>query len=149
MSKELDKLKTGEKPTDVFYPSGYVITAFAKPDQAEQVRQELKKQEFVDEHIVLLKPHEVLAENRERKEVEDGSLIGKFQAFFSNMGDDSNFVEQYVDLARKGHTFVLVYAPEAADTERVRLAIQPYSPQRPRKYDQLTVTDLLPSEAGM
>ncbi len=149
MSKEIDKLKAGETPTDVFYPRGYVITAFVAPDQAEEVRQELKKQGFVDEHVVVLKPHEVLAENRERKAVEDGSLIGKFQAFFSNMGDDSNFVEQYVDLARKGHTFVLVFAPEAADTERVRQTIQPFNPQRPRKYDHMAVTDLLPSESGM
>lgn len=149
MSKELDKLKTGQQATDVFYPRGYVIAGFATPDQAEQVRQALRDERFADEHIVVLRPNELLAENRERKAVEKESLAGKLEAFFSNMGDDSNYVEQYVNLARKGHTFVLVYAPEDADTERVRKVILPFDPQRPRKYDQAVVTDLVLTESGM
>lgn len=149
MSKELDKLKTGEQPTDVFYPTGYVIAGFPTPQQAEQARQAAQQAGFAEGHIVLLKPNELLAENRERKAEEEGSVVGKLQAFFSNMGDDSSFVEQYVELARQGHTFVLVYAPEKADTERVRQAIQPFDPQRPRKYDQATVTDLVLTESGM
>jgi hypothetical protein len=149
MSKEMDKLKAGDKPTDVFYPRGYVIAGFATPERAEQVRKAAKQAGFADEHIVVIKSNELLVENRQRKEIENNSVAGKLQAFFSNMGDDSNFVEQYVDLARKGHTFVLIYAPSAEETERVRHAILPFDPQRPRKYDQAVVTDLVLTESGM
>jgi hypothetical protein len=149
MSADSNKSKPDEQPTDIFYPTGYVITAFPTQEQAQQARRAVRQSGIADEHVVMLAPHEVLAEKRERKAIEANNLIGKFQAFFSNMGDDSRYVEQYVELARKGYTFLLIYAPEEADTEHVRQAIRPFDPHRPRKYDQTTVTDLVLTETGM
>jgi|GEM_PF-4512443 len=148
-NSELNKLKHGDQPTDVFYPRGYVIAGFETPDQAEQVRGLLWQQGFTDEQVIVLKPADILTERRQQKQEEGESIVGKLQAFFSNMGDDSNYVEQYVDLAHKGDTFVLVNAPEEADTERVRLVMVPFNPHRPRKYDLTVVKDLSLKESGM
>ena len=149
-SEETQKLTTEETSSDkVFYPTGHVIAAFADKEAVELAKAALLKAGFPAEAVITPEPWEMLKQYFAYERDKDANLLEKAKAFVSNMGDESSYVDQYVELASKGYSFLLVYAPEAEDTQRVANIILPLKPERPRKYDRMTVTDLNPATSGI
>jgi hypothetical protein len=86
--------------------------------------------------------------NREDEREESSNPLKAVKSFLSNMGDDSNFAQQYQELAEQGYSFLLAYAPDDDKTSRVTDLIKQFNPQRARKYSSMTVTDLYPQVSG-
>jgi hypothetical protein len=105
-----------EHPANIFgafYPLGYVVLAFAERQVAERVRQQLLNDRF---------------------EEADG--------FASALGGETKIMEKHRDLAKSGATFLMVFAPDNALTERVANVVKAFTPLTADKYERLTIHGL-------
>lgn len=143
-----DKLKTGDSAEGIFYPTDYVIAAFESQQALEGARNALKQAGFAENDLISLDAQHMRSLDREEKREESHDPIKAVKSFFSNMGDDSNFAQQYQELAARGFSFLLAYAPDDDKTARVTELIKQFNPQRARKYASMTVTDLYPQLSG-
>jgi hypothetical protein len=143
-----DKLKTGDSAEDIFYPTDYVIAAFENQQLLDGARDALKHAGFAENDLITLNAKQMRALNREDEREESSNQLKAVKSFLSNMGDDSNFAQQYQELAEQGYSFLLAYAPDDDKTSRVTDLIKQFNPQRARKYSSMTVTDLYPQVSG-
>jgi hypothetical protein len=143
-----DKLKTGDSADGIFYPTDYVIAAFENQQGVSGARDALMRAGFAEDDLITLDAQGMGALNREEKREEGSNPLKAMKSFLSNMGDDSNFAQQYQELAARGYSFLLAYAPDDDKTSQVTELIKPFNPQRARKYAQMTVTDLFPQVSG-
>ena len=141
------KIKGGETSFGMFFPTGYVVVTFEKLQEAQQAQAVLLTAGFVEDDVLLFTGPEVIQHDHELKK--NANLLTKLEALLSNMGDESNYVDQYLELAHKNHTFLLVYAPDDKDSKHVAALIKPFHPHRARKYDAMKVIDLYPSSSGL
>lgn len=142
------KLKTGDSAESIFYPTDYVIAAFEQSQQMQGARDALMHAGFAENDLIALDAKQMQSLSRENERDAGHDPIKAVKSFFSNMGDDSNFAQQYQELAAQGFSFLLAYAPDDERTSRAAELIKPFNPQRARKYSSMTVTDLYPQVAG-
>jgi hypothetical protein len=144
-----DKLKTGDSADDVFYPTDYVIAAFENQSLLNDARDALRHAGFADNDVIVLDAQGMRSLGRDQAREESSNPFKAVKAFISNMGDDSDYVLQYQELAQRGYVFLLAYAPDDDKTTRVTQAIKPFKPERARKYASMSVTDLYPEVSGL
>lgn len=143
-----DKLKTGDSAEGIFYPTDYVIAAFENQSSLQGARDALSHAGFAANDLIVLDAMQMRSLKREKQQDEKHNPLDAIKSFLSVMGDDSNFAEQYIELADRGYSFLLAYAPDDEKTARVTDLIKPFNPQRARKYASMTVIDLYPEVSG-
>jgi len=143
-----DKLKTGDSAEGIFYPTDYVIAAFENQQALNGARSALSHAGFAENDLITLDAQQMRSLSREEKRDESSNPFKAVKLFVSNLGDDSNFAQQYQELAERGFSFLLAYAPDDDKTARVTELIKQFNPQRARKYASMTVTDLYPQVSG-
>lgn len=119
----------------VFYPTGYVFVMLPNRPQAEQVARELVSGGYDREAIMLLSPETIL---REIAPVDGGDAdVG-----LPSAGTESAIADNYITLARRGQSGLMVYAESEKDTDIVMLAVrsQPFS--YAKKYHMLAIEDM-------
>lgn len=144
-----DKLKTGDSADDIFYPTDYVIAAFEDRSLLHRAKDALAQAGFSQDDLIVVDAQQMRALRREQMREESSNPLKAIKAFVSNMGDDSDYVLQYQELAQRGYAFLLAYAPDDDKTARVTQAIKPFRPERARKYASMKVTDLYPEVSGL
>jgi hypothetical protein len=144
-----DKLKTGDSAEGIFYPTDYVIAAFENLQALGGAHDALMRAGFAENDVITLDAQQMRSLSLENKRDESTNPIKAIKSFFSNMGDDSDYVHQYQELAMQGFSFLLAYAPDDDKTQLVTRLLKQFNPKRARKYSSMTVTDLYPQASGL
>lgn len=138
---KLSKHDGDEDVFSVFYPVDYIIAAFERADQADGAMRALREAGFTGKKVLRFSSEEMLSRHEDAKQ--DAGLLDKLKVAVSQtLGDESNYAEQYVELAQQGHTFLFIHAPDDETMQRVSELIQPFDPKRARHYSSTVITDI-------
>jgi hypothetical protein len=142
MTFDADFLKHGETSFRSFYPKGYLLSVVPDPAAAASAATAPRDAGFAPQDIAVTTGEEVL--RRHDASMADRGVIERFEQFVSRLhGDEADLLDGLLDLARRGHMFVLAHAPEQSQPARAADAVRSLKPVVLRKYDALTVRDLV------
>ncbi|MES2912142.1 MAG: RNA-binding protein [Pseudomonadota bacterium] len=116
-----------------FYPKGYVFIMFPDQAGAEQVAREIDGHPG-NEVVMLLSPATVLRDI--------GRVDGESKIPLPSVGTEGATVNNYVDLARKGHHAVMAKVASDDDAKRVTDAARKASFSYGQRYHLLAIEDL-------
>jgi len=117
-----------------FYPTGYVFAMFPSLEQAREVAKRLPA-EHPDKPTLLLKAEDV--QNHVAR------TLGAADTPLPSVGTEGATVRVYAELAGKGHCALMIYAPDADDTEAVVEVLRTVPSSCARKYRALVIEDLM------
>jgi len=117
-----------------FKPVGHVVIAFDNDEQATQAAEALRASGFKDEDIL---QYSAVEEAEQMKE-----LLGHASGF-AEFGHEVALMRKYRELASEGCGWLIVYAPEHADAERVAEVARRFNARLAEKYHRLVIEDLL------
>ncbi|NGY06848.1 hypothetical protein [Solimonas terrae] len=136
----MNKLRRQEDANQIseagmFYPTGYIVSGFADRAAARKAEQSLHAQGFGDDDVQYVSAadmHKAASRNLEHP------------SLFASTGSSMPTRQKQLELARDGHDFVLVRAPEAGDEERALRALASAPPRYAVKYRRLIIENILP-----
>lgn len=135
MPKRIDFLH--EHPVNffgAFYPLGYIVLAFRERAEAEQVKQRVIEAGFEEADATILGADDLIET--------EGGEGGHADSFASALAGETKIMEKHRELAKSGATFLMVFAPDNASTERVAHVVKPFNPLTADKYERLTIHGL-------
>ncbi len=112
----------------VFYPKGYAFVMFPTHEQARSV------DVAGFESAVLLTPQQVL--------LDVGQVKGESDVDLPDVGTEGATVRKYVDLARQGHSALMVKVGSTEETERLMTSARTASFSYGQRYHFLAIEDL-------
>lgn len=112
----------------VFYPKGYAFVMFPTHEQARSV------DVAGFESAVLLTPQQVL--------LDVGQVKGESDVDLPDVGTEGATVRKYVDLARQGHSALMVKVGSTEETERLMTSARAASFSYGQRYHFLAIEDL-------
>lgn len=118
----------------IFYPVGYIVAGLRTEDDAQQVQQALKTGGYDDNDCLLFTAEEVAGmadENLERN-----------QGFLARLGASDKAVKKHLEEANKGAAFLLIYAPNDIDVERVMNVLHRTQFVFAHRYHRLAIEEL-------
>jgi hypothetical protein len=121
-----------------FYPTGYIVIAFERYEDADQVCQTLRDSGYNEQDCSIHKA-EKMAELAQRN-LDDTGLLAR-------VGKSAAAVKKHLQAAQQGATFLLVYAPKDDDAERVMNAVGDRPVMLAHRYHHLVIEDLREDEA--
>ena len=133
MSKRMTK---ADLPTSFgsFKPVDHIVVAMPDDDAAAAFTKDLLVNGFASEDVL----HFSAAEGRsDMARMLDGA------SDFAGFGYEITLMRRYLDLAKKGYRWVLVYAPEDDQAERAKEAALRQAAPMAVKYHSLAVEDLI------
>lgn len=122
-----------------FYPTGYILIAFERQEDAEQVCQALRDSGYDEQDCTIHEAEQVAEAAR-------GNIDNT--GFMARLGKSVAAVKKHLKVAQEGATFVLVYAPSDDDAERVMDAVGDKPVVLAHRYHHLVIEDLREDEAG-
>ena len=133
MSKRLTK---ADLPTSLgsFKPVGHVMVALPDSVHAGAFERDLLEQGFSAEDVL----HFGAEEGRD-----DMADMLKSASDFAGFGYEITLMRRYLELSKQGCRWVLVYAPEDDQAEKVQVAAQRHGAPMAVKYHSLAVEDLI------
>lgn len=117
-----------------FKPVGHVMLALPSTDAARQVALALLDDGFEAEDILHFDSDEGEAKMREMIE---------HSSDFAGFGYEITLMRRYQSLSEDGHRWLLVYAPEDEEAERVAETAKRFAAPMAVKYHRLAVQDLI------
>jgi hypothetical protein len=117
----------------VFYPTGYIVAAFEREEDAQQVRQDLMTGGYHPCECQIASA-EFVAETAQHNIDSTG--------FLARLGASIKFVESHLEAARRGATFLLIYAPIQLDAERAMRVVRRVPFILAHRYTRLVIEDL-------
>ncbi len=134
-------MNTNDKPESfgVFKPVGHVIVAFANAVDAEGARAQLQREGFTPEDIRSYSPEQM--KNQADTDIEHAGLL-------AGIGQELNLVKAHRELAVRGHSFLVVHAPNDETTERVADIARRFHAARAQKYGRLVIEELIEVGTG-
>lgn len=117
----------------IFYPTGHVVTAFATAEMAENARVAMQEAGFADEHLLSIDAASMVREATENLESRGVMSVGA----------SVPAREMQLELARQGCHFLMIYAPQDADHERVMEILDDLNVRYAVKYHRLIIENLI------
>ena len=117
-----------------FKPVGHVMIALPGDEEAAQAARSLREAGFEDEDLLHFDSAEGEAKMRE---------MIVHSSDFAGFGYEITLMRRYQALSEAGHRWLLVYAPEDAETERVSEVARALKAPMAVKYHRLVVEDLI------
>jgi tRNA A58 N-methylase Trm61 len=129
------KMTKADMPTSwgIFSPTGHVVMAFATDADANKASAALRSAGVAGDSILHYSPSEVLDLIKPTEDTDE-------KAF--QMGQETEKVDRYAELAKRGSGFLVVYAPKDEDSKRVVDAARPFQLKFAEKYNRLTLEEL-------
>ena len=121
----------------VFKPVGHVLASFPNERDAHAAADALKEAGFPE---VAYYPADEVLERAER-DIERAGVL-------ATIGQELNLVKQQRDLAREGHPFVSVLAPEDDAARRAADIVARHNADRAQKYGRLIIEELIEPGTG-
>jgi hypothetical protein len=133
MSKRMTK---ADLPTSLgaFKPVGHVMVAVPDDATADRMAHALHEVGFEAEDVLHFAPHE------------SGSEMAKMidnSSEFAGFGYEITLMRRYLDYARQGYSWMLVYAPEDEQAEKVKETAEKIGAPMAVRYHRLAVEDLV------
>ena len=100
----------------IFYPVGYLVAAFPEEAQAQQVRSDLLRGGYEEADCVLYRAGEVVDAAKQN--------LDRHDSWLSRLGSSDDAVRVHLASARKGASFLLVYAPGDIEAARAMNVIR-------------------------
>ncbi|QJR37676.1 hypothetical protein [Gemmatimonas groenlandica] len=133
--------KDGALSFGAFYPKNYLLAVFADGPTARTAAEHVHGQGFAADEVIVASGADVLAHERD-VEAEKG-LFAKLGEQLSKLyTDESADAKTLLRLAAQGAAFVLVYAPEDAQTTKAAESLRTFRPSVMRKYGTLAIAEL-------
>lgn len=124
--------KDGDSSFGMFYPKHYTLAGFADMAAAEAAAQALVAAGFAAGDVRTVSGR-FLVEELESQE--DAGLFDRIKAAIAEfIGTETYFIDQDVELARKGGAFVFVYTPEESDGQRAEAVLRRHPTVHARRY---------------
>jgi hypothetical protein len=98
-----------------FYPIGHLMVAFEREEDAQKVRQDLFTGGY-EESECEIAPCAFVIDATQRSINSSG--------FLARIGDSVNFMEKHLEVAKRGATFLLIYAPNLLECERAMRVVR-------------------------
>ncbi|MEO7985983.1 MAG: hypothetical protein ABI766_05585 [Gemmatimonadales bacterium] len=133
MAEESEKAQA-PRQFGIFYPRGYVVIAFEKQAEADQMRRLLIDGGYDENDIKSLSSEQVLQGASDD--------LRELSPLIKALGDEALMAKSHVASAAKGHTFLVAYAPSDLDTERLMNVARRVGYAKAQKYDRFTVSEL-------
>ena len=134
-------LKDGEMSFGSFFPKNYVMAVFRSDAEADKAGEAITAAGFAADDIIVASGADVVEHDAELRSQK--GLMAKLGEKWSRLyTDEAADADALVKLASQGAAFVLVYAPEEAETTRATEVLRPFNPPIFRKYDSMKVTEL-------
>lgn len=118
----------------IFYPTGYIVSAFADRTAAEKARAGLQAQGFGEADLKYVPAAEMARAARQNLEN---------PSFFASVGSSLPTRQKQLELAQQGCEFLLIHAPEPEDEERVLRALSDVPTRYAVKYKRLIIENML------
>lgn len=133
---EQEAMHKGDVPEafGVFKPVGHVLMAFETAADQEAALRALAEAGFADAHVTRYSSEEMLRQS-ERQIQHAGPL--------ASLGQEKNLVKKHRELAEQGHRFLVVFAPERAETEQVAQVARRCHALLAQKYGQMLIEELI------
>ncbi|MGH8503752.1 MAG: hypothetical protein ACREVE_15065 [Gammaproteobacteria bacterium] len=122
-----------------FYPTGYIVAAFEKYEDAQQTCQDLRTGGYEERDCALHTAEEV-AESA-RRNLENSGLMAR-------LGKSVAAIRKHLEAAQQGATFLLIYAPDDFDAERVMNVIRRRPCVLAHRYHRFAIEDLVNGQAS-
>lgn len=126
--KDANKFREG----GIFYPTGHVVAAFDNAEVADEARQALLDAGFESDHVVAIDAAEMRREAGENLE-HRGPL---------SIGASVPVRQKQLELAEDGCHFLMIFAPDDEDHERVKQALAGVSTRYAVKYRALVIENI-------
>ncbi len=132
----IKRMTKGDMPQSLgtYNPVGHVLVALPDDAVAQEARQALLDIGFKNEDVLHYSAEEELAQM-------DAMLPRASEA--AGFGYEVTLMRRYQSLATEGCGWLVVYAPDAAQTERVAEVARRFDARSVVKYHRLAVEDLL------
>ena len=121
-----------------FYPLGYVVAAFDDGQRARQTLEGLQGAGCQNREARLLSGDEVLATHEAF--LRQRNLAQRIAGAFDS--EERDALEDYLELARQGHHFVIAEAPTEAEIQRALPVLREHGGHKIRHYGRAVITDL-------
>ena len=118
----------------VFKPVDHVVLAFAKAAVAQDVTGQLIAQGFPAADVTHYTPQEM--KNQVDSNLQTASAL-------ASLGQDLNLVKAHGALADQGYSFLVVYAPDAEQVQRIQTIANRMQAKSAQRYGSLIVEELL------
>lgn len=118
----------------IFYPVGYLVAGFPEPHHANQVRQDLLTGGYEPQDCVLHEAAAVAEATQRNLEENTG--------FLSRLGRSDEAVRSHLEAARKGATFLLIYAPGELEATRAMNVIRRVPFAFVHRYHRLAIEEM-------
>lgn len=124
------------KMTDfgIFYPVGYIVVAFPRQQDAQQVQRDLLTGGYDTADCPLYTSEEVVAAA--------GRNLAENTGFLARLGKSDEAVQKHLDAARQGAAFLLIYAPGDTDAARAMNVIRRVPFGFAHRYHRLAIQDM-------
>ncbi|MDQ0081065.1 MULTISPECIES: hypothetical protein [Variovorax] len=117
-----------------FYPTGYSMVMFPSAEDADRIGHRLIEKGMSGDEVYLLPAQTVLAEIAPTAKTSDNPL--------PSAGTDAATVRAYTELARDGHTGLLVRTRDGAAAERLMELVRTVPYSIAQRYRTLVIEDL-------
>jgi hypothetical protein len=134
-------LKHGATSFGSFYPTNYVLAVFRRDALVGLMSGALSDAGFPEDDIIVAAGEDV-AEYDVASHERQGLLAKLGEKWSRLYTDDAANADELMDLARAGASFVLVYAPDEAETALAAQTLRPLAPLVLRKYEPLASKEL-------
>lgn len=118
----------------MFKPVGHVVAGFAMEKEREAAAQALRDAGFGEKDIVRYSAAEMKALT-DRELAQAGPL--------ASLGVDKALVERYARMAEPPYSWLIVYAPEPGQAQRVAEVVGRCGADQAQKFGQMVVEELL------
>ncbi len=119
-------------PTEfgVFYPNGYIVAAFPQQEAAQQVQRDLFTGGYDQADCRLATSENVIRSAQSHL---------KNASWLKGLGKSGDLEQQHLEAAKRGCTFLVVYAPTKLDTERAMNVIRRVPFELAHRYHYLAI----------
>ena len=118
----------------IFYPVDYLVVAFARQEDAQQVQKDLLAGGYDTEDCTQYSSSEVAT-------AAQGNL-DEHTGFFARLGWSSKAVQIHLDAALDGAAFLMIFAPGDTDVSRAMTVIRRVPFEFAHRYHSLAIEDL-------
>ncbi|MGJ0492434.1 hypothetical protein [Methylobacter sp.] len=137
MSNQTSKNNPSTAPTTdfgIFYPLGYLVVAFPKQEDAQQVQQDLITGGYDRSDCEVYSSEEVAA--AAERNLADNT------GFLARLGWSDEAVKTHLEAAKQGSAFLLIYAPGDTDAARAMNVIRRVPFEFAHRYQRFTIEEL-------
>jgi hypothetical protein len=121
------------KSFGIFYPTGWMVIAFASRESAEQVRRDLLTGGYDEADCRLVRSDEVIPSAQ--AQLDSSGWLAK-------LGMADEMVGRHLDAANRGSTFLLIHALSDVEAERVMKVVRRVPFDLAHRYHRLAIEEI-------